>query len=457
MSMPQRVSALADQVEELLAQMKPAAAPGSSRDSIHRHLLTGGLIVLLLAFGVGGWAATTQIAGALIAQGSVVVDSNDKKVQHPTGGVVGKLNMQDGDRVKAGDILVQLDDTVTRANLAIVTKGLDELAARKARLEAERDGAETVTFPRDLLARAGEPSVAVALANERKLFELRRSARLGQKAQLKQRITQLQDEIQGLTAQQEAKAREITLIGKELEGVRELWKNNLVQITRLTALERDGARLEGERGQLLAAAAQAKGKITETELQIIQIDQDLSSEVAKDMREVDAKTGEFVERKVAAEDQLKRIDIRAPQDGFVLESKVHTVGGVIPAGDAIMLIVPETDNLMVEAKVNPNDIDKLQVGQSAVLRFTAFNLRTTPEINGTVTRVSADTTTDQRTGQNYYTTRISMPKAEVARLGDVKLIPGMPVEAFVQTGERTVMSYLIKPLQDQFMRAFREK
>jgi HlyD family secretion protein len=450
MTMQQKIS-------RRFTRMSPPAPPGSPRDSIHRHLLTGGLIVLLLAFGVGGWAATTQIAGALIAQGSVVVDSNVKKVQHPTGGVVGKLNVQDGDRVKAGDILVQLDDTITRANLAIVTKGLDELAARKARLEAERDGADSLTFPPALLARASEPSVAVALNNERKLFELRRSARLGQKAQLNQRITQLQDEIRGLTAQQEAKAREITLIGKELEGVRELWKNNLVQITRLTALERDAARLEGERGQLMAAVAQAKGKISETELQVIQIDQDLSSEVAKDMREVDAKSGEYVERKVAAEDQLKRIDIRAPQDGFVLESKVHTVGGVIPAGDAIMLIVPETDNLMVEAKVNPHEIDQVQVGQTAVLRFSAFNLRTTPEINGTVTRVSADTTTDQRTGQSYYTTRIAMPKKEIARLGDVKLIPGMPVEAFVQTGERSVMSYLMKPLQDQFMRAFREK
>jgi len=446
-----------DRFAAWLRRLVPPAPPGTSGESIRRHLLVGGAIVLLLALGVGGWAATTHIAGALIAQGSVVVDSNVKKVQHPTGGVVGKLNVQDGDRVKAGDILVQLDDTVTRANLAIVTKGLDEFAARKARLEAERDGATSVTFPSELLGRANEPSVGVALANERKLFELRRSARLGQKAQLKQRITQLQDEIQGLTAQQEAKAREITLIGKELEGVRELWKNNLVQITRLTALERDGARLEGERGQLLAAAAQAKGKITETELQILQIDQDLSSEVAKDMREVDAKTGEFVERKVAAEDQLKRIDIRAPQDGVVLESKIHTVGGVIPAGDAIMLIVPESDNLQVEAKVNPHDIDQVQVGQSAVLRFSAFNLRTTPEINGTVTRISADTTMDQRTGQNYYTTRIGMTKNEVARLGDVKLIPGMPVEAFVQTGERTVLSYLTKPLQDQFMRAFREK
>jgi HlyD family secretion protein len=457
MKMPQFASRLGERLEKWATKLLPEAAPGSSRDSIHRHLLAGVLIVLLLAGGVGSWAATTQIAGALIAQGSIVVDSNVKKVQHPTGGVVGKLNVQDGDRVKAGDILVQLDDTITRANLAIVTKGLDELTARKARLEAERDGAEAVSFPRMLLAHSDEPSVAIAIANERKLFELRRNARLGQKAQLKQRITQLQDEISGLNAQQEAKAREIALIGKELDGVRELWKNNLVQITRLTALERDAARLEGERAQLIALVAQAKGKISETELQVIQIDQDLSSEVAKDMREVDAKYGEFVERKVAAEDQLKRIDIRAPQDGVVLESKVHTVGGVIPAGDTIMLIVPETDKLQVEAKINPRDIDQIQPGQSAILRFSAFNLRTTPEINGTITRIAADTTTDQRTGQTYYNTRIAMTKGEIARLGEVKLIPGMPVEAFVQTGERSVMSYLIKPLQDQFMRAFREK
>ena len=380
-----------------------------------------------------------------------------KKVQHPTGGVVGEVRVHDGDHVKAGEIVVRLDDTVTRANLAIVTKGLDEFGARKARLDAERDGAETIAFPAEMLARANEPTVANALTNERKLFELRRTARAGQKAQLRQRIVQLQEEIGGLSAQQNAKSREITLIGQELEGVRDLWKKNLVPITRLTALERDGARIEGERAQLIASVAQAKGKIVETELQIIQIDQDLSSEVAKDMREVDGKMGEFVERKVTAEDQLKRIDIRAPQDGTVLQSTVHTVGGVITAGDPIMLIVPGADNLMVEAKFNPQDVDQLQLGQAAMLRFSAFNQRTTPEISGTVTRISADTTTDQRTGQSYYVVRIAMPTEEVLRLGDVKLIPGMPVEAFVQTGERTVFSYLVKPLRDQLMRAFREK
>ena len=425
--------------------------------SIYQHMVAGIVVVVVLAGGVGGWAATTELSGALIAQGSIVVDSNVKKVQHPTGGVVGELRVHDGDHVKTGQIVVRLDDTVTRANLAIVTKGLDEFGARRARLDAERDGTETIAFPAEMLARANEPTVANALTNERKLFELRRTARAGQKAQLRQRIVQLQEEIGGLTAQQEAKSREIVLIGQELEGVRDLWKKNLVPITRLTALERDGARIEGERAQLIASVAQAKGKIVETELQIIQIDQDLSSEVAKDMREVDGKIGEFVERKVTAEDQLKRIDIRAPQDGTVLQSTVHTVGGVITAGDPIMLIVPGADNLMVEAKFNPQDVDQLQLGQSAMLRFSAFNQRTTPEISGKVTRISADTTTDQRTGQSYYVVRIAMPTEEILRLGDVKLIPGMPVEAFVQTGERTVFSYLVKPLRDQLMRAFREK
>jgi HlyD family secretion protein len=428
-----------------------------SRASIRRHLFAGLLIVVVLGGGVGGWASTTKLSGALIAEGSIVVDSNVKAVQHPTGGVVGKLNVRDGDRVKANDVLVQLDDTVTRANLAIITKGLDEIAARKARLEAERDGAEDIVFPADLRDRADNSSVANAMANERKLFELRRSSRLGQKAQLRQRIGQLQEEAAGLSAQQQAKAREVALIGKELEGVRDLWAKRLIDIRRLTSLERDAARLEGERAHLVAAVAQVKGKVTETELQIIQIDQDLSSEVAKDLREVDAKFGEFVERKVTAEDQLKRIFIRAPQNGVVLQSKVHTVGGVVGAGDMIMMIVPETDSLMAEAKVNPQDIDKVGVGQAAVLRFSAFNLRTTPEIAGRVAQVSADTTVDQRTGLRHYTIRIAMTTDEVVRLGDVKLIPGMPVEAFVQTGERTVLSYFLKPFRDQLRRAFREK
>ena len=429
----------------------------AARRSMRRHLVAAIVVTSILIIGVGGWGATAVISGAVVASGALVVDSNVKKVQHLTGGIVGELRVRDGDHVRANDIVVRLDETVTRANLAIITKGLDELMARKARLESERDGADTLVFPAQLLAGAGDPDRAAAMDSERKLFNLRKTARSGQKAQLSERIAQLGEEITGLTAQQNSKAKEIALIERELAGVRELWKQNLVQLTRLTALEREAARLDGEHGQLIAAAAQAKGKIAETTLQILQIDQDIASDVAKELREVDGKIGEFVERKVAAEDQLKRIDIRAPQDGTVFQLAVHTVGGVITAGDPIMLIVPEADNLSVEVRVNPQDIDRLQLNQKAVLRFTAFNVRTTPEIEGTVTRISADTSTDQRTGQSYYTIRIAMAADQVERLGDVKLLPGMPVEAFVQTGERTMFSYLMKPLHDQFVRAFREK
>jgi membrane fusion protein, type I secretion system len=426
-----------------------------SQLSIRKHLIIGLAVVLLLGGGLGGWASTVPISGALIAPGQVVVDSNVKKVQHPTGGVVGEVRVRDGDLVKAGDIVVRLDETVVRANLAIVNKALYGLWARQARLEAEQQGRDTVKFPAMLLDRAGEPEVRDVIASETKLFEVRVFGRAGQKAQLRERVLQLGEEIEGLSAQERAKEKEIALVEKELVGVRQLYEQRLVQISRLTILERDAARLNGERAQYIAGRAQAKGKITETELQIIQVDKDVVSEVSKDLRETTDKIGEFIERKVTAEDQLRRIDIRAPQAGMVLQSTVHTVGGVITAGDAIMMIVPQADDLSVEAKVNPQDIDKLQIGQKTLLRLSAFNQRTTPELTGFVTRVSADVTTDQRSGQTYYTIRVSMPPEEVARLEANKLIPGMPVEAFVQTGERTMMSYLLKPLSDQMVRSFR--
>ncbi|MGY3622197.1 HlyD family type I secretion periplasmic adaptor subunit [Bradyrhizobium sp. USDA 10063] len=425
--------------------------------SIRLHLIIGLVVVLVVAGGFGGWASTVPISGALIAPGAVVVDSNVKKVQHPTGGVVGEVRVRDGDLVKTGDIVVRLDETVVKASLAIVVKTLNGLYARAARLEAEQQGRDKIVFPKALTERADDPDVRDVMASETKLFEVRVNGRTGQKAQLRERVTQLNEEIAGLRAQEVAKDKEIELVQKELVGVRQLFDQHLVQLTRLTTLERDAARLAGERAQYIAARAQAKGKITETELQIIQVDKDMLAEVSKDLRETNDKIGEFVERKVTAEDQLRRIDIRAPQDGMVLQSTVHTVGGVITAGDAIMMIVPQADDLSVEAKVNPQDIDKLQIGQKTLLRLSAFNQRTTPEINGVVTRISADVTTDQRTGQSYYTIRVSMPPDEVKRLGDVKIIPGMPIEAFVQTGDRTMLSYLMKPLSDQFMRSFREK
>lgn len=429
-----------------------------SHDSIRRNIWAGIAVTVLLVGTVAGWAGTTDIAGAVIAPGALVVDTNVRKVQHPTGGVVGEIRVRDGDRVKAGDIVVRLDETITRANVAIVSKGLDQLAARRARLEAERDETPSIAFPLDLMSREAESDPANIIAGERKLFELRRAARSGQKAQLRQRIAQLEQEIEGLNAQAAAKAQEIVLIGKELTGARDLWDKNLMPITKLTQLEREATRLEGERAQLIAGSAQARGKIAEAELQIVQVDRDLASEVARELRDTDARISEFLERKVAAEDQLKRIDIRAPIDGVVHQSTVFTVGGVIGAGaEPIMLIVPEADKLTVEAKVAPQDIDQVRLGQPALLRFSAFNQRTTPEINGAVSRISADAVTEQRTGAAYYAVRLALTAEEVARLGEVKLVPGMPVEVFIHTGDRKVISYLMKPLTDQIARAFRER
>jgi HlyD family secretion protein len=431
----------------------------SAQHSIQRYLLAGTILVLLVTFGIGGWAATTELSSAVVAPGVLVVDSSVKKVQHPTGGVVGELRVRDGDHVRAGDILVRLDETQTLAAATIITKSVDELMARQARLETERDNISELAFPAALLDRARDPAsdAARAIAAERSLFDLRRQARDGQKSQLKERSAQLQEEIKGYQGQVEAKKKEVEFIQQELGGVRTLWEKNLVPISRLTALERDAARIEGERSQLSGMIAQAKGKTAEIQLQIMQVDQDLRSEVGKDLVEARSKLSELAERKIAAVDQLQRIDIRAPQNGVVYQLSVHTVGGVIAPGEQIMLIVPDADTLAVEVKIAPQDIDHVHVGQPAILRFSAFNQHTTPEITGAVSVISPDLTQDQRTGTSFYTTRIALKPEELERLGSVKLIPGMPADAYIQMGERTALSYLMKPLRDQAARAFKEK
>jgi len=431
----------------------------SPYQSIVRHLLVGLGIAAFVIFGMGSWAATVEMAGAVVTQGSLVVESSVKKVQHLSGGIVKEIKVREGDHVRAGDILLRLDETQNKASNAIVSKNLDELIAQQARLEAERDGDDHIDFSPLLLERAQDPSsdAARTIVAEQKLFAVRREARAGKKAQLKERIAQLKEQIQGYVGQLDAKGREIELINKELTGLRELWKTNLTPLSRLTALERDATRIEGERSQLTGTIAEAKGKIAEIELQILQIDQDLRSEVGKDLAETRTKVSEFVERKVATEDQLKHIDIRAPQNGVVQQLGVHTIGGVVAAGETIMLIVPDSDTLAVEAKIAPRDIDQLFVGQSAHLRFSAFNQRTTPEIEGKLKLISADITQDQKTGVSYYLIRITPDPSEYSRLGDAKLVPGMPVDVFVKTSERTMLSYLIKPLRDQMERAFKEK
>jgi HlyD family secretion protein len=295
------------------------------------------------------------------------------------------------------------------------------------------------------------------MEGERRQLQLRRTARDGQKAVLKERVGELNENIAGLKVRANAKAAEIVLIERELKGSRALWSKGLLPISKLTTLERAATQLDGERGQLMSMVAETKGKISETELQILQIDRDLSSDIGNDLRDVEGKIGELVERKIQAEDQLKRVDIRAPQTGRVQQLSVHTIGGVIMAGEPILLIVPDGDALSVEAKVTPSDIDQLQPGQVATLRFSAFNQRSTPELNGTISLISADAQTDQRTGVSYYLIRIAVSDEERARLGRLTLIPGMPVEAFIKSEDRKVMSYLVKPLTDQMQRAFREK
>jgi membrane fusion protein, type I secretion system len=432
-------------------------SPPDTQRSIRAHLVAIAAAALFLVLGVGVIGATTELAGAVIASGALVVETNVKKVQHPTGGIVGHLLVQDGTRVKAGDLIIRLDETTAQANLAMVEKSLAELFARRARLEAERDGSDAVEFPAELSATAHQVETGRVVAGERKLFEFRREAQRGQKAQLRERIAQLSDEVRGYTDQAAAKKKEIEFIQKELEGVRDLWQKNLIPITRVTALERDGARLEGERGQLIATIAQGKGKISETELQIIQLDQNLRSDAAKELADIRAKIAELVERKVTAMDQLQRIDIRAPQSGVVHQLAVHTNGGVVAAGEQIMLIVPEADELIVEVRVDPQKIDQLKLDQPATLRFPGFNQRSTPELSGRVRRIAADVIQDQRSGQPYYLVRISLEADEIARLNGLKLVPGMPVEAFIRTEQRTMLSYLLKPLTDQARRAFREK
>lgn len=424
--------------------------------SVQRLIFIGTVALLVLIVGLGGWAVMTEISGALVAPGQIVVDSNVKKVQHLSGGVVGEINVVEGELVKKGDILLRLDDTKLRASIGIVRNTLDEMAARSARLESERDGGSKVTFPSKLLARHSDPRVAEILLGEKRLFKLRLAAREGQKKQLFNRLDQIDSQIEGFGAQQKAKTAEIVLIHRELDGMQELWEKKLVPLIRVNSLEREATRLEGEQGQLVASIAEARDKIAEIHQQMIQIDQNLASEVANQLREIGAKRNEYIERKVAGEDELRRVNIRAPQDGFVHELSAHTIGGVVSPGEPIMLIVPINDALTVEVRVLPQDIDRLSIGQLASLHFTSFDAKTTPQIEGHVVRISPNTSTDERSGNIYYTARIAMSPDQIARLGDVQLVPGMVVESFIKTGDRTVASYLVKPLMDQVSRAFRE-
>jgi HlyD family secretion protein len=339
----------------------------------------------------------------------------------------------------------------------MVSKQLDEVRARIVRLVAERDGLPGLRAPAEFAARSGEVAVTTLLASEQSLFNARANARRSQIDLLQSRVSQLHEENVGLDSQVASKTKQLELITGELSGVQDLYDKRLVPLTRLTTLQRESARIEGERGQLVSAIAETKSKIGEAQLQMVRLEQDFRTDVVKELGESQGKEAELVQRGVSARDLLDRIEIRAPTSGVIHQLSTHTIGGVIRAGDPIMAIVPESDDLQIEARLQPNDIDQVRTGQKAFVRFSAFNQRVTPQLTGMVSYVSADISRDQQTNAPYFTVRVALSEDERRRLADLQLVPGMPAEVFMQTGSRTMMSYLLKPITDQVQRAFVEK
>jgi HlyD family secretion protein len=439
-----------------------AAASGESivvraARAFENELRTGLRALLVVGGLAGGWMALVPLSGAVVVPGNLVVQSNVKTIQHPTGGVVAQIPVHNGMRVNAGDLLLRLDPTQAQASLQVLSKQLDDVRAKISRLVAERDGLPKPAIPPELSTRLDDNNVKTLLASEASLFRARVTARESQKELLQSKVSQLGEEVVGLDAQVVSKAKQLELITGELTGVQELFDKRLVPLARLTTLQRESARIEGERGQLISTIAETKSKVDEAKLQMVRLDQDVRTEVVKDLGEAQGKEAELSERSVAARDVLDRIEMRAPTAGVVHQLAAHTIGGVIRAGDAIMEVVPDSDDLQIEAKLQPNDIDQVRKGQQAFVRFSAFNQRVTPQLIGQVSFVSPDTTRDQQTNMSYFTVRIMLPEEERRRLAGLQLVSGMPAEVFMQTGSRTMLSYLFKPILDQFQRAFVER
>jgi len=424
--------------------------------SIRKHLVFALALVVLLVGGVGGWAANTEISGAVVASGTVVVESNTKQVQHREGGIVREITVRDGDTVKAGDLLIRLDDTVTRANFTVVLKQLDELFAQEARLLAERDGTELIEFTLKDGAVADAPK-SIIEDSQIRLMEARRNSLMGRKQQLGEQIRQLEKQIDGLQVQSLATQEEIELVDDELVDLEDLLQQQLVAKQRVSSLRREKTQLEGAHGGLLSEIAQTYEAISERKIQILQIEAESRAEVLELLQEVRSRIAQLEEQKIAAEDELARVEIRAPSSGYVHQLAQHTLGGVVGPGETLMLIVPKEDLLVVEARIQPANIDQLLPSQHARLRFPSFDQRATPELEARLLTVSADLTIDETTGLGYYTARLTIPEVELVKLNGKQLMPGMPVEAFLKTDDRTVLSYLVKPVRDQIAHALKER
>lgn len=429
----------------------------SSEQSMKRYQLAGGLAIVLVLGSLGAWATFSNISGAVIASGTIVVESNTKRIQHLEGGIVAEILVEEGDTVAAGDPLLRLDSTDAQAEFSILDAARLELLAKIARLQAERDFSKDVVFDKDLMSRQADPEIAALLLGQRRLLQTQNAAIQGRLNQLDERIAQYDDEIKGLVAQQAAKDAQAAFITEELSDIASLIARGLVPKSRVSSLQREQARLGGESGQLSSEMAQVSGRISETRLQAIQITDDFRARALDELRDAEAQMSEYRERRNAVSARLRRTDIVAPRSGLVHELSVTTIGAVLAPGETVMQLVPKGDALVVEARVRPQDIDQISTGQSALLQFPNADSRLTPQINGIVTRISADLNQPGGNEAPFYKVRLRLAEAEETKLGQLVLRPGMPVEAFLQTSERSPLNYFLKPFSDQLRHAFREK
>ncbi len=435
-----------------VAEQKPAKEP-------YDKFLLMGFIGIFFLLGIGlVWGSLAQIKGAVIAPGTVVVEGKPKTLQHLDGGIVGEIFVKDGDAVNEGDVVMRLDPTMLDANEDLVNTRLRETMARVARLEAERDSLDTIIWPVELSETKDDPIVASAMLGQEKLFDARRIAASGQVEQLEQRIAQFKDQITGLNSLISSKENQAMKIREEADAKRTLVEKGWLAKPVILTLEREELRLKGDVANHQSEIARIKNSISETDVQILQLRRERQAEVLAELRQAETEASDFREQLTTASDQLRRIDVIAPVSGKVHNMTITTLGGVVAPGQEIMQIIPADDRLIIEAQVDPADIDQIYPGQKTTVRLSAFNMRTTPEMNGLVIRSSADRIIDQVTGMPYYSVKIEIPPNELARLPEnLILLPGMPAESFMQTDSRSVLSYILKPATDAMDHTFREE
>ncbi|MCF3638493.1 HlyD family type I secretion periplasmic adaptor subunit [Rhizobium sp. TRM95111] len=426
--------------------------------SSNGYALVGYVTVFVLLGGMGAWAALTRINGAVVATGIIEVASNRQVVQHQTGGVVGKIFVRDGTTVKAGEVLMRLDDTFDRSELAVIESQLFSLLGTAGRLKAEQDGLPAIEFDPELVAAARTSTeLKDVVDGQTRLMKARLDTRDKQIGQLQERKLQIAKQNEGLDGRIAAMQTQLRLIGQELEAQNKLLAQSLTNASRVLALQREEADIAGTINQAKANIAENNGKVAELELGILNVDAGIREEATTALREIEAKIAELREQRNAKLETLSRMDITAPVPGVVLGMQVHAVRSVIRPADPLLYIIPQETDLIISTQISPTQIDQIHIGQVAHIRFAAFDHRTTPEIFGHVTTVAADVLSDQRTGATYYRAEIRPDAGEVQKLGDRHIIPGMPVETFIQTTERSPLAYLVKPLSDYFAKAFRER